>query len=563
MELRPYQKLAISKTEERLRAGVRRVILQAPTGSGKTICASHIMERAIGKKSKTLFLAHRKELITQAYEKLTDPIYGCGIPLEDVGIIKAGIEKKFKRPQAAIQVASVQSVKPDAIAGQYQVVIIDECHRARAKTYEKILEMLPHAVVVGLTATPKRLDNKGLDSIFDDIIPVAYPSELIRDGFIMQPRVLSVDKHLLPNLKGVRTQAGDFNAHQLAVAVNKAELVGSIVDHWLKNAKGLRTICFCSGIAHSKHVTEEFIARGVRAIHLDGSTPDDVRTKALLDLKNGELDVVCNCDLWVEGIDIVEVKCVILARPTKSLTIVLQQVGRALRPWEGVVPIVLDHAGNCLPEDKGGHGFPTLDRDYSLEGTVRLRTGSMRTMTCKYCFAVLAGSPAVCPECGCELRSTDRTPKQTDGELVEITAPVTTRSNATSDEKKAHWNHLWMRAYDHGNTPAWVLHKYKDRYGEDPGFDWRRPDRPEKHYTREEKLAWLSQWSGVAHRNGYKSSWVAARYRMKFDEEPETLQGGIEKSLSDTVVLKQADGVEKTTESAETETGEAIVGGVL
>jgi DNA repair protein RadD len=560
MKLREYQTKAIVKAEELIRSGVRRFVLQSPTGSGKSLIGSHIMQRAIGKGSHTLFLAHRKELLTQIYDKLTDKEHGCGVPEEYVGIIKSG-ERKRARPQAFIQIASVQTLKPEQ-AQQYQIIIIDECHRARAKTYMRILEQAPNAVVLGLTATPKRLDNKGLDAVFDDIVVVAYPSDLINAGFIMQPRVFTVDDAFLPNTRGVKTQGGDFNARDLAVAVNKAELVGSIVEHWLTRAKGLRTLCFCTGITHSKRVCEEFLAKGVRAAHVDGKTPDDERAKTLADLKSGELDVVCNCDLFVEGLDIIEVKCVILARPTKSLTIVLQQVGRALRPWQGVVPIVLDHAGNCR-DDR--HRFPTLDRDYSLDGNVRPRTGVMRTTTCKVCFAVLPGSPASCPECGAPLRSTDRNPKESEGELVEVTPPnARPHASDTLDHKHAYWNTLWLRAFDQGNSPGWVLHRFKDKYGEDPGNDWRLPERPEKHYSQDEKLTWLKQWTGVAHRNGYRFSWVATKFRMKFGEDPDMLRNGIEKSLSDTAILKLAKTSENTEESVESDIdGDEIVEGVL
>jgi DNA repair protein RadD len=551
MELREYQKKAITKAEERIRSGVKRFVLQAPTGSGKGLIAAHIMQRGIGKGSRSLFLAHRKELLTQIYDKLTSPEFGCGVPENNVGIIKSGIALKYRRPQAPIQIASVQSIKLEQLQ-QFQIVIIDECHRARAKTYMQIVEALPNAVIAGTTATPVRLDGKGLDALFDDIIPVAYPSELIRDGFIMEPRVFTVDDAFLPDVHGVKVQAGDFNASQLAVSVNKAELVGSIVDHWWRCARGFRTICFCAGVAHSKRVRDEFIAKGVRAAHIDGDTPDDERTKTLLDLKNGELDVVCNSDLWIEGIDIVEVKCVILARPTKSLTIVLQQVGRALRPWQGVVPIVLDHAGNCR-EDR--HGFPTIDRDYTLEGVVRVRQGTMRTTTCKYCFAVLNGSPTVCPECGAQLRSGERNPKETDGELVEVLAPNRKPSSAdTVDQKRAYWNTLWLKAYDRGDSPGSILHRYRNKYSEDPGHDWRRPERPQKDYSVDEKVSWLKQWRGAAYVNGYKESWVVSKYRMKFGEEPEDA----EKSISHTALERLAKPAEKVTEAVTEEMGEVV-----
>src|SRR5207249_3606119 len=141
----------------------------------------------------------------------------------------------------------------------------------------------------------------------------------------------------------------------------------NIVDHWLERAQGLRTIAFAISVEDSKRIVEEFVGRGVRAVHLDGKTPPAQRKQILEDLKAQRVDVVSTVDIWIEGVDIVSAKCAIIARPTKSLTVWLQSCGRIVRPWEGVTPVILDHAGNARR-----HGPPTLDREYSLTGRVRV-----------------------------------------------------------------------------------------------------------------------------------------------------------------------------------------------
>jgi DNA repair protein RadD len=285
-ELRPYQTDVIN----RLRAAAlihRRVLLVAPTGSGKTVIASAIVQGAVAKGKRVLFLAHRRELIDQAASKL----WACGI---DAGIILAG---RRPRPEQPVQVASVQTLWTRAFRGTSMeapladVIVVDEAHHVRAQTYGKILDHYPNAVVLGLTATPCRGDGRGLGNVFGTLVECPGVQELIDLSFLVPTKVYAPST---PDLSGIRVERGDYVESQLAERVNTDRLVGDIVDHWLRLAEGRKTVVFATGVAHSLHIRDEFRRSGVWAEHIDGTTPIEEREAILKRLSEGTVKVVTN-----------------------------------------------------------------------------------------------------------------------------------------------------------------------------------------------------------------------------------------------------------------------------
>jgi superfamily II DNA or RNA helicase len=338
-ELRPYQRDVIADFRSRLLSNTSKVICVAPTGSGKTIILASIIHEVAKAGLNVLVIAHRREIISQTSSKLLD---------QDVrhGIVQAGVEP---RPLERVQVASIQTLHRRAIGGDRMrlppadLVVIDEAHHSPAKTYKKLIDAYPNATVLGLTATPCRGDGRGLGGIFQSIIEAPQVADLIKLGYLVKTRVYApVD----PDLRGVRTVAGDYNQKQLAERMDRQELVGDIVEHWLKIGERRRTVAFCVDVNHSTHLRDEFVNAGVRCEHIDGGTPRDERDATLARLASGEIEVVTNCMVLTEGWDMPDVGCCILARPTKSIGLYRQMIGRVLRPAPGKVDaIVLDHSG--------------------------------------------------------------------------------------------------------------------------------------------------------------------------------------------------------------------------
>ena len=296
--------------------------------SGKTLCAAEIIRRCIEKGKRVLFLAHRREIIRQSQNKLQD----AGM---SPGIIMAGEDREYDAP---VQVASVQTLwarafrktKMDLPAAD--LLIIDEAHISASATYQKIIAAYPHAVIVGLTATPCRSDLRGLGDTYTSMTKTASIRELTEMGFLVPVRYFAPT---VPDLLGIRMTAGDYNKKQLEERMDKVNLVGDVVENWARIAGNRLTVVFASGVKHSIHLRDAFRSAGVAAEHIDGDTPKDERDLILERLAAHEIQVVTNCAVLQEGWDMPVVSCCVLARPTKSVGLFLQMAGRILRPSPG------------------------------------------------------------------------------------------------------------------------------------------------------------------------------------------------------------------------------------
>lgn len=400
ISLRTYQSTVIDKVRQSLVAN-KRVCLQVPTGGGKTIIACYIMQNAVAKGKKVLFLVHLKELIEQTSAKLK--AFG-GI---NHGIIAAG----FPASEADIQLAMVQTLNRRESDFVPDLIVIDEAHHATAGQYQKILERYPQAFVLGLTATPIRLDGKGLKDIFNAIVTGPTVKSLIEEGHLNRYRYYSVPRTL--DTSGIKTKMGDFDQEQLDKAIEQSCIIGDTVSHYKQHLNGKKAIVFCQRIKHSKQVTELFKAAGIEACHLDGSMSKPDRESVIERFRTGDIKVLCNCSLISEGFDVPDCDGVIMLRPTKSLSLYLQMIGRGLRPSENPT-IVLDQVGNYTR-----HGLPCEVRSWSLEGKTKTEK-QVSVKTCKQCFAVYTG--ARCTECGLEPVVTveEKKIKTIDGQLIEI-----------------------------------------------------------------------------------------------------------------------------------------------
>jgi DNA repair protein RadD len=370
--LRDYQADGKRRILEAIEAGARSVLAVAPTAAGKTTIFGDMCNDWASQGIPSLVNVHRRELATQASNRL-----------REFGVRHGLIMPGEPRILAPVQVAMVQTLsrrignfKPPA-----KRIVNDEAHLSTATTWRKILDEYPEAKVIGFTASPWRLGGRPLSSDYDAVVVIATPAELRKRGSLCDYDGFSY-KH--PDLSGVDVMStGDYNDRQSAEAMMKPVIVDSVVEEWLKHASTLSTVVFAVTVKHSLQLCEKFKAAGIRAEHLDGKTPVEQRRAILRRVDQGITQVLCNVGVAVEGLDIPRLKCCVLARPTKSLARAIQMMGRVRRPWNGVTARIHDHAFVISQ-----HGLPDDDRDYSLNAkATKPATETSDLAQCKKCFA--------------------------------------------------------------------------------------------------------------------------------------------------------------------------------
>lgn len=472
--LRSYQRSVFERVWHAIDTATRRILLVLPTGAGKTVVAAAVIREAVARGMRVLVLSHRREITGQTSRKL----YAAGV---DHGIIAAGFPLRLGE---RVQLASVQTVYARAVRTasielpEADLIVVDETHHVRARTYRRILAEYPNAIVIGLTATPCRGDGRGLGTAFNTLIEGADIAELTAAGYLVPARVYAPSR---PDLAGVRVERGDYVEKQLAAAVDRPQLVGDIVEHWLRLAERRATVVFATGVAHSVHVRDEFRRHGVMAEHLDGSTPAEQRDAILAGLAVGRLDVVTNAAVLTEGWDCPEASCLVLARPTKSLGLFRQMVGRVLRPAPGKTDaLILDHAGAVFT-----HGFPddpinwTLREDRRAENKAQAArvAGRAPSLTeCPECRAVRFEGQN-CTACGWQPRRKPVAFDIAEGQLGQVNRD---RSVIAAEIDRRRFQA--MLAYignERGYQPGWAAHKFKEKFGAWPASRYVEPIPPD------------------------------------------------------------------------------------
>jgi superfamily II DNA or RNA helicase len=386
-----------------------------PTGCGKTVIAAKLLSKCTEFR-RVLFLAHRFELIDQAHGRLAD----IGIK---AGVIMASDEARGNdrvRVGARVQVASVQTVSRRGLSWSPDLIIIDEAHRTMADSYQRIAALYPQARVLGLTATPERLDGKGLADFYEDMYEIAKPSELYARKYLVKPAVYSappgVAAEIVKSLKSVRTRAGEYAQDEAGEAMGRTKLIGHLVREAKRLAPGVPKVLFACTVKHSLHCTKRLTRAGIKTVHIDGNTPADDRDMAIADLAAGRIECISNVDVLGEGWDLPNLGAVIIARPTKSRVRLLQMAGRVQRPYKGKAPIVIDHAANILRLDT----LPGADRAWLLNPS---EEGGESTgpavRVCKECHACIPAGCTACPHCGAALSRYLTEKEEQDAKLVE------------------------------------------------------------------------------------------------------------------------------------------------
>ena len=413
LTLRPYQQTIVDKLRDAYRQGFRAPILSSPVASGKMVMFAFITEGAAAMGKRVTILTHRRELLLQGSRGLME----IGVPH---GIIAPG----HSMTRDNVQVASKDSLvrRLDRVQAPDLIVLDESHHCVNGSTWGKILDAYPSAKLLGVTATPSRLDGRGLGvksgGYFDTMVHGPSVGKLIELGFLSRPVVYAPP--IQYETKGMRKRFGDYVASDVAERLDKPTITGCAVQHYQRICPGVPAIAFCASVAHAEHVAEQFNAAGIDSVSVDGTLPDAVRRSRIDDLASGGIKVLASCDLISEGLDIPVVTAAILLRPTQSTGLFIQQVGRAMRIHPGKKnAIILDHVGNTHQ-----HGLPDEEREWSLDGDnngKRAEAGEVNPyVQCDNCYRMYTRLELKCPECGHERTVQQRELEQIEGELEEI-----------------------------------------------------------------------------------------------------------------------------------------------
>lgn len=432
IKLRKYQSEAVDRVRSSLASGNRAPLLVLPTGGGKTTIFSYVTSSAARKGKCVYLIAHRAELVKQ----ISMTLARFGTPHQIIApqsIVRQSQIEQFKAygkslvdPSSSVFVASVQTlVKRIGTYKSPDLIVIDESHHLTTdSSWGRVVDAYPNAKLLPVTATPCRLDGKGLGvgvgGFADDMVMGPTMRELIDGGFLSPYRIFAPPNAL--DLTGVRTRMGDYAKDQLADAVDKPSITGNSVEHYLRLARGKRAVAFCVSVAHAQHVAHEFNSSGVKAEFLDGTIDSLERDRIIKRFESGETLILSSCDIVSEGFDLPSIEVAILLRPTQSLSLHIQQVGRALRTSPGKSEaLIFDHVGAVMR-----HGLPDEDRSWTLEGVKKKKRKTedddeedIKVKCCPDCFSIHEPQP-VCPNCGHVYEIKARKIEHIEGELKEI-----------------------------------------------------------------------------------------------------------------------------------------------
>jgi superfamily II DNA or RNA helicase len=479
------------------------VLLVLPTGGGKGTMATFIIERACNKGKKVMFLVNRQLLV----DDMSDRLDRLGI---DHGIIMS--DHPRRRPWLNVHIASIDTLHRRTTLPQADIIFLDEAHHAVSPIWSKVLDRYLGAAVIGMTATPCRLDGKGLGHLFQAMVVGPSVADLIevnlhdRSSGVVPLRVYAPSA---PDLTGVRTVAGDYHKADLVRACTT--LTGDIVEHWTRLGRGRPTIGWAVDIPHSKRLTEDFRKAGIHAEHMDNTMPRAERRILLARLQRYEIEVIWSIGVLGYGVDCPAVACGISARPTKSLSLFLQQIGRLARALpDKEYSILLDHAGNTLQ-----HGFFEDPRKWSLaDGYIKPSSSSEddgpSIRMCKQCFRAFPCTVDVCPECGWIYVAKGRKIVHVKGDLKEVAParywicqacdrkgrladnqdyttpcpacgvegalkPLGSRYDNGEDEsvRKEKYFRWFLEGKEKNYKPAWAAMRYNAVYGRWPAPAWK------------------------------------------------------------------------------------------
>jgi len=494
--LRGYQRQQIADIVCKLHSGHTRILAQAPTGSGKTHIIGAIVVAAFEADLRVLVLATRTRLVRQMHERLE----AFGVRH---GVIAAPLPE-LRNYSAKVQVASVDTLNRRALVNEHiplpaaDIVIFDEAHLATAETRLRLLDSYPSALRVGFSATPARKSGRSLGAAFDCLILGPSIRELTAAGVLVPTRIFNTPIVTEKELRSVpKDTDSDFKPAALGELLSRPKLIGDVVTNWLRIANRKRTLCFAVNKAHGAALLDSFRQQGVAAEMLTDADDEGTREEVIERLEEGTTSVVINCFLMSYGVDLPTVECIILARPTRSLMMYLQMVGRGLRAAPDKTHcIVIDH-GHVVEN----LGLPQSDHDWTLaedrnvnaEALAR-NTGestSERARTCSQCLTLWLTSEQgqCCPECGWTPPQRSKAIGVQDADLDEIAEDAAPLSLTDKRVLQFHaeacgwyarrWPDRWMNKPNSGRWWAWGQTLAKFRFAD----GLRMPDKGWKSFA--------------------------------------------------------------------------------
>ena len=508
--LRPYQAQVIEDLYAKVRDGYRRIVIMAGTGSGKTVISGQICAHADRWNSRLLFLVHLDVLVGQTHAKMQEFGLHCGF-------IKAGWPED---PHAPIQIASVQTM---AKRDWWQtwpadVVFYDEGHTTVfSQVGQKILqETHPEAVHIAMTATPYRLGKAQLGDYFETFVAAPVPTELQRLGFLAP-----MDYYGLPLGNGLHVDSlkiidGDYDPKGLKNLCDRPELITRIIDEWQRLVPGKRTIAFCVDIEHAHHLAQAFQAQGIPAATVAGGTPPKQRKRLYESLASGQLLVLTSCNVISIGFDVPAVEVGLLLRPTLSLALHYQQIGRVMRisPTTGKTKgMILDQAGNLqrlgFPEDVQAYHLP---HSHDQPGATT-QNDRPQGKTCPQCQYMVPLVQMRCPNCGHDW-ARDR-PLYTQ-DLIQMMSRDQLRQIEDIPTRYRVFQVIRQRTFHQGYAPDFAYQDYFDCFQDWPPEDWCRyaifGDRP----TPRDYMDYYHYLGSVAQRLGKSFQWMIQEFAKEF-----------------------------------------------
>lgn len=429
MNLYDYQRDMITGVHNAWRNGYKRPCIVLPCGGGKSIICADMAKRTTDNGKYVLFIVHRQELCEQITDTFTN--YGVDMSLCSVSMIQTAARH-------------ADSIAPPTL------IITDENHHCVASSYRKIYDAFPDSYCVGVTATPIRLNGGGLGEINDKLIVGPSARELIAKN-----RLSPYDYYApaVADLSGLKIRHGDYAAEDVAQALGKPKIYGDVVGYYRRLARSMKAICYCATIAHSKQVAEAFRTGGISAYHLDAKTPQNERESIIQRFRMGDIQILCNVDLISEGFDVPDCGTSILLRPTKSLSLYIQQSMRCMRYQPNKRAVIIDHVGNVHR-----HGLPDADRTWTLDPKPALKKkNTVSVRQCPECY--FTHEPAsICPKCGhIYSASPQEIKEQKEAALVQIVASYKSPDQCRSVAE------LYAYAKSKNYKPGWAWYQAKNR----------------------------------------------------------------------------------------------------